>query len=97
MGLKKEKVKSVGGAKFTRQSDGSWLPSGKNPGNDVYEITAPLVEGKLGGILLEVIPDKSLPNQSLSRGSNGNFVLTGVEVKLSSPGKEAADPQADQG
>ena len=89
VGLKKEKIKSVGGAKFTRQSDGSWLPSGKNPGNDVYEITAPLAEGKLGGILLEVIPDKSLPNQSLSRGSNGNFVLTGVEVKLSSPGKKA--------
>jgi hypothetical protein len=87
--LKNETVKSVGGAKFTRQSDGSWLPSGKNPGNDVYEITAPLAEGRFGGVLLEVLPDKSLPNASLSRGSNGNFVLTGVELKLSSPGKEA--------
>ena len=87
--LEDESVKSAGGARFTRQTDGSWLPSGKNPGNDVYVITAPLTEGKLGGILLEVLPDKSLPNASLSRGSNGNFVLTGVEVKVSSPGKEA--------
>lgn len=98
--LEKETVKSVGGAKFARQADGSWLPSGKNPGNDVYEISAPLSEGKFGGILLEVLPDKSLPNESLSRGFNGNFVLTGVEVKLNVPEKKAeliklAKAQAD--
>ena len=30
-------------------------------------------------------PDKSLPNQSLGRGSNGNFVLTGVQVAVHPP------------
>ncbi|MEM7010803.1 MAG: PSD1 and planctomycete cytochrome C domain-containing protein [Verrucomicrobiota bacterium] len=87
-GLKDETVKSVGGAEFTRQADASWLPSGKNPGNDVYEITAPLAEGKFGGVLLEVLPDKSFPNESLSRGRNGNFVLTGVEAILSAPNQK---------
>ncbi|MCB1090665.1 MAG: DUF1549 domain-containing protein, partial [Verrucomicrobiae bacterium] len=84
-------AKSSGGATLTRQGDGSWLAGGKNPPNDTYEITMPVAEGDFGGVLLEVFPDASLPNQSLGRGSNGNFVLTGVELKLTSPGKPAQD------
>ncbi len=80
-------VKSMGGATLTQQSDGSYLASGKNPGNDSYEVTLP----KLGnattgdsptGVLLEVMPDASLPNQSLGRGFNGNFVMTDFTVEL---------------
>ena len=36
-------------------------------------------------ILLECFPDPSLPNQSLGRFSNGNFVLSKIEAELSSP------------
>jgi hypothetical protein len=32
--------------------------------------------------MLEVLPDPSLPNQSLGRGSNGNFVMTDFVVEL---------------
>ena len=60
-------------------------PVGKNPSGDVYEISAPARAGRLAGVLLEVFPDKSLPNQSLGRGSNGNFVLTGVQVAVHPP------------
>jgi len=62
--LTKETAKSLKGATLTRQPDGSWLAGGKNPGNDVYEITVPLEEGSFGGVLLEVFPDASLPNRS---------------------------------
>ncbi len=83
--LNGESVKSKGGATFKKQADGSWLASGKNPSGDVYEISAPVQVGRLAGLLLEVFPDKSLPNQSLGRGSNGNFVLTGVQVAVHPP------------
>ena len=83
--LSGESVKSKGGANFKKQADGSWLASGKNPSGDVYEISAPAQAGRLAGVLLEVFPDKSLPNQSLGRGSNGNFVLTGVQVAVHPP------------
>jgi len=84
-----ESAKSLGGASLTRQADGSWLAGGKNPNNDTYEVTFPAKGGALGGILLEVFPDVSLPGKSLGRGSNGNFVMTGVELALRLPdGKE---------
>lgn len=75
-------VKSLGGAVIERQTDGSWLATGPNPANDEYRIEIPLTVDRLSGILLEVIPDMTLPAQSLGRGSNGNFVLTGVSAEL---------------
>ena len=78
-------VKSEGGATLTKQPDGTWLASGKNPANDIYTITAPLVAGSFSGLLLEALPDASLPNQSLGRNGNGNFVLTSVEAEITAP------------
>jgi hypothetical protein len=79
-------VRSDGGAIFAKQSDGSWLATGINPPFDQYLTLAPLAEGTLSGLLLEVFPDPSLPNQSVGRYSNGNFVLTDVIVEVSAPG-----------
>lgn len=84
--LQNDAAKSEGGATLTRQSDGSWLASGKNPDNDVYVITAPIPADQLTGVLLETLPDPSLPAQSLGRYPNGNFVLTDVDVEISAPG-----------
>ena len=78
-------VKSEGGAKFSKLSDGSYLAAGKNPPNDVYTIISPISKGSFSAILLECFPDPSLPNQSLGRFSNGNFVLSKIEAELSSP------------
>ncbi len=75
-------VTSVGGATLTRLEDGSWLATGANPPNDEYRIEIPLESVRLSGILLETLPDPSLPAKSLGRGSNGNFVLTGVSAEL---------------
>jgi hypothetical protein len=88
-----ESAKSLGGAGLVRQPDGSWLAGGKNPANDTYEITLPAPSGTISGLLLEVLPDASLPGKSLGRGSNGNFVLTGVEAALRlADGKEQVIP-----
>jgi len=83
--LEPTEVKSAGGATFTHQSDGSWLAGGTNPANDTYEITTKINAGQLTGILLDVLPDETLPNKSLGRGANGNFVLSGVEAEITAP------------
>jgi hypothetical protein len=80
--IEPSKVTSVGGATLARQEDGSYLASGNNPANDIYEVTLPVSGGSLSGVLLEVLPDVSLPNQSLGRGSNGNFVMTDFSVEF---------------
>ena len=64
---------------------GRWLisrPRKTNPANDIYTITAPLPAGELTGLRIEALPDTTLPNQSLGRAHNGNFVLTGVEAEI---------------
>ena len=78
-------VKSVGGATLTRQADNSWLASGVNPPNDEYQVTSPVSAGRVTGILLEAFPDPSLPNMSLGRYPNGNFVLSDLDVVVSAP------------
>lgn len=82
-------VKSTGGATLTRLEDGSYLASGANPANDTYEISAPIAAGQFTGLLLECFTDDSLPEQSLGRNSNGNFVLSGVEAVITAPSLKA--------
>ncbi len=83
--LEATSVRSDGGTTFTKQADSTWLASGANPAFDTYTIEAPLAAGQFTGILLEAFPDPSLPNQSLGRYPNGNFVLSGIEATISSP------------
>lgn len=76
-----EKAESSGKATLEVQDDLSVLASGKNPAKDNYTVTLPVPEGKLTGIRLEALTDKSLSKGSLSR-ANGNFVLTEVKAEL---------------
>ncbi len=79
-------VTSRGNATLTRQSDGAYLASGANPARDTYTITAPLSEGAFTGLLLECFIDPTLPQQSLGRYPNGNFVLSQVDARITAPG-----------
>ncbi len=81
-----KKAESLGKATLRKLDDGSWLTSDTNPASDTYVITASLSADSLSGLLLEALPDPSLPNQSLGRANNGNFVLTAFEAELSTPG-----------
>ena len=73
---------SKGGAQFKKQKDGSWLASGKNPSSDTYEVRSELNTGKLAGVLIESFSDSSFKGIKFGRSGNGNFVMTGLEVKL---------------
>jgi Protein of unknown function (DUF1553)/Protein of unknown function (DUF1549)/Planctomycete cytochrome C len=86
-------VVSTGGATFARQPDGTMLAAGTNADFDTYTITALLGGGgSLAAILLDALPDASLPGQSLGRASNGNFVLTDINATITSPQLPAPVP-----
>ncbi len=75
-------ARSEGGATLSRQPDGSWLATGANPDHDTYTVSAPIPPGEFTGLRVEALPDPALPHGSLGRNSNGNFVLTDVEVEI---------------
>ena len=77
-------VISKGGATFKKTENGRWLASGKNPSGDTYEIRSSIGTKKLAGILIEAFPHKSFKQIGLGRSGNGNFVLTGLDVRLES-------------
>lgn len=78
-------AQSAGGATLKKLPDESWLATETNPNADTYTVTSPLKKGSFTGLLLEALPDASLPNQSLGRAPNGNFVLSGIEAEISAP------------
>jgi hypothetical protein len=78
--LKPAQMKSEGGATLTLLGDRSILAGGVNPNQDVYVIEAE-VQGKIGAIRLEAIPDPRMPVGGSGRAPNwGNFVLTDFRV-----------------
>ena len=82
--IEPESVKSQGGATLTKQADGSYLASGTNPASDAYVIAAPMPDAPVSALAARMLPDASLPNQSLGRAFNGNFVLAEFEVDVMS-------------
>ena len=80
--LTNEQVLSKGGAQFKKQKDGSWLANGKNPPSDTYEVRSELNTSKLAGVLIESFSDSSFKGIKFGRSINGNFVMTGLEVRL---------------
>ena len=78
-------VKAASKTTFTRQADASWLAVGAAAGQETYTITAPLAAGMFGGVLLEALPDASLPAQSVGRAPNGNYILSGIEAEVTAP------------
>jgi mono/diheme cytochrome c family protein len=91
--LNDEKVSAKENAEFKRLDDGSWLVSGGTAAKETYVVEAPLSAGLLTAVRLEALPDDSLPGKSLGRASNGNFVLSALEVRLrTADGKTTALP-----
>jgi len=84
-----------------RLDDGSYLASGPAPNLVDYTIVGDTNLEKVTGVLLEVLPDESLPNFGPGR-SGGNFVLSELVMKWSDKGArraqvdlEVADARAD--
>ena len=72
--------KSLDGATFSKQADGSFLVGGKNPSNDRWVLTAELQTMGLNAIRIEALTDKSMPRNGPGRAGNGNFALSDIRV-----------------
>lgn len=73
-------LKSLDGATFSKQADGSFLVGGKNPANDRWVLTAELQTMGLNAIRIEALTDKSMPRNGPGRAGNGNFALSDIRV-----------------
>ncbi len=73
-----------GGATLKSLDDQSVLVSGTNADEDVYELTLESAQPELRALRLEALTHESLPRKGASRGTNGNFILTGFEVEAES-------------
>ena len=83
-------MKSAGGAKLELQDDKSILVSGPNPKSDSYSVVAPTGLSTITAIRLEALPEEHLKGNGPGRSDNGNIVLTGVRMKVTPAGEDAA-------
>ena len=67
---------STGGASYTNLADRSLLATGVNPIYDTILVEATETAGAVTAVLLEVLPDPSLPKNGPGRwNASGNFIL----------------------
>ena len=82
---------SNGGSSYTNLPDGSLLGFGVNPIYDTITVDADIDLTGVTAVLLEVLPDPSLPKNGPGRwGSSGNFILD--EFSLSAVPKSGPRP-----
>lgn len=83
-------VTSRDGAAFKCRPDGTWVAGGPNPAQDV--LTLKIKTPSRGRVIrLDFPTDPSLPGNGPGRASNGNFVISEIEVES---GKGAIKPAA---
>ena len=74
--LRLTNVVSTGGSGYTNLADGSVLATGVNPIYDTIHLEAETDLTGITAVLLEVLPDPSLPKNGPGRwGQTGNFIL----------------------
>lgn len=82
--LEPQELTSQGGATLTVQDDGSILASGTNPERDVYTLVFRPGLKRITNVVLEALPDPSLPAGGPGRFSNspgtGNFHVNELRV-----------------
>jgi len=90
--LQPRELSATGENKLSLQADGSILATGPAGLSD-YTITAEVRLTNVTGLMLETLPDESLPNFGPGRAPDGNFVLS--EIKLDwAPGTNAPSQAA---
>ena len=72
--------KSLDGARFTPQGDGSFLVTGSNPKDDRWVLTANLSLPVVTAVRIEALTDKSMKRNGPGRAGNGNFALSDIRV-----------------
>ena len=79
-----DKMSSKGKADFNIKDDKSVLLTGANIPNDTYELVINSDETTISALKIEALRDPSTVNGGAGRGSNGNFVLSEIEIEVAS-------------
>jgi hypothetical protein len=94
MPLAVSNARASGGITLKKLEDGSYLASGPGAVMSDYTLTAEAKVGKITGLLLEVLPDDSLPAFGPGRAA-GNFVLSELVVKWGDKAGRRAQKDAE--
>ena len=81
-----KKVTSTGGVKVEAADDYSYRFIGENPDQVTYTFTADVNAKQIKSIILEALPDPSMVKNGPGRASNGNAVMSGIQVFTSPVG-----------
>ncbi|MBT3889160.1 MAG: DUF1549 domain-containing protein [Planctomycetaceae bacterium] len=76
------KVDSVEGTQFVTENDGTVQTSGPYPRQDDYHVLFSPSLQRITGLRLEVFPHASHTGGKLSRGKNGEFIITDVKLQV---------------
>ncbi len=81
-------TESASGSALAAANDGSILVSGANPSSDTYLLTgSSSISGPATALMIEALPDASLPRGGPGRDLYGNFTLTDLTVEVSPSGR----------
>jgi hypothetical protein len=92
--------RSTGGTTLTKQNDNSLLASGATPEFDEYVITAeaqPNSSGQISALMVEAMPDPSLPRNGPGRDLYGHFILSTIEATADGQPLRFTDGNWDDG
>ncbi len=82
-------AESTSGSTLTVREAGDILVNGANPSSDTYLLTGTAgAAGPATALMIEALPDASLPRGGPGRDLYGNFVLTDLTIEVSNSGSE---------
>ena len=85
--LSLSRAESTSGASLAVQPDGAVLVSGENPPHDTYLLEGTAKTGTLTALMIDAIPDPSLPRGGPGRDLYGNFILTDLTIEVNTSGR----------
>jgi hypothetical protein len=83
------KPETLTGAEYDLQPDQAVLTKGPNPAKAVYTVTTRIPAGHYTALKLDALRHPSMTQGGIARSDSGNFVLTGFELRVTTPGSEA--------
>jgi Protein of unknown function (DUF1553) len=80
--VKPVKLAAKNGATLKADNDHLIVVDGENAATETYTVTFSSDLAKLSALRLDVFPDDRFPGNGPGRSSNGNFVMTGIQIRL---------------